>query len=185
MRKSYFFLIALATITYNLLIGAEKLESGGVAKTERNFSLIPPKKWQCIDDKEALPGKVDVVYVGVAKKGFTPSLNVATEVVKVPLSEYVALAKQYHESQPETKCYLLGTIESKAGVMQLMQIEKNSEWGNVRFLQAYFVEESPEGLPKEEPKAYVLTATCLEEEYGNYYAQFLQTVQSFEIRKKK
>lgn len=183
MRKGYIFLIPLLlsiSAGFFPLFAAKSSTSfqksensaGKVKNRERIFTLIPPKKWQCIEDKEALPLKVDVVYVGASKKGFTPSINIATEEVTTSLLEYCALARKYHESQPETKCHSLGSIESKAGAMQLLQIDRNTEWGDIRFLQASIIDQNI---------AYVFTATCLSEEYENYYAQFLQAIQSFDI----
>lgn len=137
------------------------------------FDFIPPKKWQCIEDKEGLPSKVEVVFVGAGKKGFTPSINIATENTELSLEQYVALAKKYHESQPETLCRNLGPMQTKNDSAELLQINKRTQWGNVRFLQAALIREK---------KAYVITATCLEEDFASFYPQFLQSFQSFDLK---
>jgi len=138
------------------------------------FFLTAPKKWQCIAEKEALPTKVMAIYIGSGKKGFTPSINVATEETEVALGDYINLAKRHHESQIDTTCYNLGSLETTSGNVELLQIDKKTQWGEVRFLQATLIKEKT---------AYVLTATCLEEEYAEYYPQFLQAFQSFNIKK--
>lgn len=135
------------------------------------FSMEGPKGWGCIDDKTQLPGKVDLVYIGAGKTGqFTPSINLATEVTEMTITEYTALAKNYHETQANTTCSYLGTITTQAGVAELLQIDRKTQWGVVRFLQAMLIDKG---------KAYVLTATCLQEDFSNLYSQFFQTMQSF------
>ena len=139
------------------------------------FTLQLPKGWQCLHDRDQLPATVELVYVGKGKGQFTPSVNLATEATELPQGEYLALARKFHESQLDTKCNGLGSINTEEGEASLLQIDRESEWGTVRFIQAALVKE---GI------AYVITATCLVEEYPTLSAQFLQAIQSFTINEK-
>lgn len=150
----------------------EKKEEKKAALPPKAFSFAPPKGWQCIDDKTQLPAKVEIVYIGTGKAGFTPSLNLAKEETKLSLEEYTNLAKSYHESHPQTKCNVLGSIETKAGVAHILQIDRITQWGPVRFLQASVIRQ---GI------AYVMTATCLEKEFASNYPHFFNAIQTLEI----
>lgn len=147
---------------------------GDIVETREGefFSLIPPKGWNRIVDKEQLPAKIDAVYIGAGKGGFTPSINIATEKTTLNPTEYVALARRYHETQSETRCDSLGKLETKAGAAELLQIDRNTQWGGVRFIQATLVRN---GI------AYVLTATCLSSEFSNLATCYFQAIQSFAI----
>ncbi len=139
------------------------------------YGLTPPKGWQCISDKEQLPGKVELVYIGHGQAGqFIPSVNLALEETSLPLEEYVSLAKEYHETQGETICTRLGNIETQEGTAQIIQIDRKTGWGDVRFIQASAIQNGV---------AYVITATCLKEDFSSYCAPFFKAIQSFTINK--
>jgi hypothetical protein len=148
------------------------IESPEKTVSQKAFSFAAPKGWQCIDDKTQLPAKVEIVYIGTGKGGFTPSLNLATETTTLSIDEYVNLAKNYHESNGQTKCHNLGSLETKAGGAHLLQIDRTTQWGPVRFLQASLINKGV---------AYVLTATCLEKEFATHYPHFLNAIQTLEI----
>lgn len=143
------------------------------------FSMSGPKGWSCIEDKSQLPGKIELIFVGSGKGSFTPSINVAMEETKMTLSEYVNLAQEYHlskkESKGETKCTPLGRIRTQSGEAEVLQIDRETEWGVVRFLQASLIQDG---------KAYVMTATCLVEEFSNLCPLFFQAIRSFLVRPK-
>lgn len=138
------------------------------------FSMTGPKGWSCIEDKSQLPGKIELIFVGTGKGSFTPSINVAMEETKMQLSEYVNLAQEYHlsknESKGETKCSRLGKIRTQSGEAEVLQIDRQTEWGPVRFLQASIIQDG---------MAYVMTATCLVEEFSSHCPLFFQAIRSF------
>lgn len=136
------------------------------------YSLNAPKGWQCISDKKQLPAKVEVVFIGIAKGQFTPSFNIATEDTDMTVENYVDTAKRYHESQGETICRSLGTIETHEGQAQLLQIDRKTQWGPIRFIQATLIKEK---------KAFVLTATCLQSDFNENFPYFIKMIQSFAI----
>lgn len=139
-----------------------------------NVLITPPKGWECIQEASQLPQKVKFIYIGTGKKSFSPSINLACEETTLQLDGYVETAKAYHESQSETRCAILGNLETKAGVAKVMQIERPTQWGMVRFLQAIVIRGSD---------AYVITATCLKEEFPSLSPQFFKAIQSFTIEK--
>lgn len=134
----------------------------------------PPKGWECIRDPEQLPQKIQALYVGKGNgnASFAPSINVAKEATALSLKEYVKLAKSYHEGQRDVQCTLLGAMKTEAGMMELMQIDRTSQWGAVRFVQAYLIEGG---------EAYVVTATCLKQEFSALASQLHKAMQSFTL----
>lgn len=138
-----------------------------------DVSLTPPKGWDYIDDPEQLPQKVRFIYVGSGKSQFSPSINLASEETSLPLDEYLVVARSYHEGLSDTRCKSLGKIETRVGPAQLLQIDRPTQWGNVRFLQAIVVCEHT---------AYVITATCLQEEFASLSPQLFKSIQSFSIQ---
>jgi len=137
-----------------------------------NLSVVPPKGWDSISDPEQLPEKVCMIYIGTGKGQFSPSINLAYEETTLYPDEYMALAKSYHEGQGDTRCKQLGTIDTKAGKANLLQIDRNTQWGNVRFIQAVVLREKT---------AYVITATCLQEDFAALSAQLFKSIQTFSV----
>ncbi|NGX55423.1 MAG: hypothetical protein KR126chlam2_01058 [Chlamydiae bacterium] len=174
-------LICLALICCSNLFAAKRNKAdipkvnheSEVVATEKPFALTPPKGWQYIKDKAQLPGKVELLFVGAGTTGqFTPSINLATEETLLPVEEYISLAKKYHESQGDTRCTPLGSLDTQAGPVQLLQIDRKTSWGDVRFIQASLINAG---------QAYVITATCLQKDFNSYCSPFFQTIQSFTI----
>lgn len=134
----------------------------------------PPKGWECIEDPSQLPQKVKVIFIGSAmgKSQFSPSINVACEETTMFLDEYVTLAKAYHQGQSNTKCTQIGTLDTASGPVQLLQIDRPSQWGDVRFIQAVLVHEA---------HAYVVTATCLKEDFGKLSKPIFAAIRSLTI----
>ena len=135
----------------------------------------PPKGWECINDPSQLPQKVKVIFIGsgTTKNPFTPSLNIACEETLLPTHEYLNLAKSYHEGQGKTHCALLGKLKTDAGGAELLQIDRASQWGDVRFIQAVLVQEGC---------AYVVTATCLKNDFSMLSSQIFKAIQSLRIK---
>lgn len=152
----------------NLLIFTFLLQNIGFAK----FHITQPKGWDCINDSSQLPETVECLYIGAGKSTFRPTINVAYERTDMSLSDYFQKAKNYHQSEPETTCQELGSIKTKSGEAKVLQIDRNTGWGMVRFIQASIILNQT---------AYVITATCLREEFGACCPTFFETIQSFEV----
>ena len=137
----------------------------------------PPKGWECINDPAQLPQKVRIIFIGSGQGNnpFTPSVNLAVESTVLSLKEYIAQAKAYHEGRAGTRCTVMGTIQTNAGPAQLLQIDRSSQWGDIRFLQAMYIEGT---------EAYVITATCLKSDFSTLSSQIFKAIQSFSIPEK-
>ncbi len=146
-----------------------------VAQGEEVSIQSPPKGWECITDQAQLPQKIKLIYIGkpTAANPFNPSMNVACEETPLNLADYVKSAKAYHESQPETKCALLGKINTAAGPAEILQLDRTMQWGIVRFIQAVMIRNG---------HAYVVTTTCIKEEFSALSPQLFKAIQSFTIR---
>jgi hypothetical protein len=144
---------------------------------EENYLTHPPKGWECINDPSQLPQKIKAIYIakGKANQPFTPSLNVACEETSLSLNSYVQLAKSYHEGESQTRCTLLGKIATEAGRAELLQIDRPSKWGAIRFIQAMLIQDG---------EAYVVTATCLKEDFSALSSQIFKAMQSLTVPKK-
>ena len=138
------------------------------------FHLDPPKGWDCVSDTSQLPKKVHCIYIGSAKSALRPTLNVAIEPTHETLSNYYAAAKTYHISEPDTTCQDMGVIKTKCGEAKILQIDRTSNWGNVRFIQASIIIDQV---------AYVITGTCLREDFSTCCTTFFDTIQSFNVEK--
>lgn len=138
------------------------------------YITLPPKGWECINDPQQLPQKVKVIFVGSGQGNnpFTPSVNLATEVTTLSLKEYVAQAKAYHESRGGTRCNVIGTIQTNAGPAQMLQIDRPSQWGDIRFIQAMYIKDT---------EAFVITATCLKSDFSALSSQIFKAIQSFSL----
>lgn len=140
------------------------------------YKLEGPQGWECISDPTQLPAKVKIVYIGSGKWQLTPSINLACESSPLTLPQYIEEAKAYHEKTADTKATKLGPIMTKAGEAQLLQVDRKTGWGQVRFIQAALMSDQ---------NAYVITATCLQEDFGRVSRAFFQTIQSFALCSEK
>lgn len=156
---------------YRLLITLF-LFTGAMNANQARLAL--PDGWGCVTDEAQLPKKIRLIAIGESKGKFTPSINLATEETEQSIAEYIESAKHYHESEPNTQVTKLGFIPTKAGKAQLLQIDRKSDFGVIRFLQAALIDESI---------AYVITATCLKDEFPSFCKRFFDSIKSFEIEK--
>lgn len=136
--------------------------------------MTPPKGWESIDDALQLPQKVKVIFIGTStsKSPFSPSINVACEETTLTQERYVSDAKTYHEGQSQTKCTLVGKFETESGTATLLQIDRPSQWGEIRFIQAILVHSQD---------AYVVTATCLKQDFSALSSQLFKSIRSLNI----
>lgn len=147
---------------------------GNSAEGSAPYITSPPKGWECITDPSQLPAKVHSVYIGSCSKqnAFAPSLNITREETSLAKEEYVTLAKTYHESQGKTRCTRVGQLKTGSGMVEVLQIDRPSQWGDVRFVQAILLHGG---------EAYVVTATCLKNEFHLYSSQIFKAIQSLNV----
>ena len=134
--------------------------------------LAIPQGWECVTDQSQLPKKVQMLAICPKKSKFTPSINIASEETDQNLNEYMETAQLYHESEGITQVTKLGQIPTKAGPAQLIQIDRTTDFGQVRFLQAALIQNE---------MAYVVTATCLKDEFSTYCGSFFESIKSLDL----
>jgi hypothetical protein len=133
--------------------------------------FIPPQGWLVADPKHLAPS-VEIGFIGKSQKGFSPSLNLASEPVNVSLSEYVKIVKKLHESDRNTRWRELGKFSTGIGEGLLTEIDTLAEVGQLRLLQLITLKDG---------RAYVLTAGALKEEFSRFYGDFEKTFHSLAL----
>jgi hypothetical protein len=128
----------------------------------------PPKGWTCALPKNMSP-HVQIGFVSPKSSEFRPSINLAFETMEVSLKDYLKAVKQIHLSQPNTRWRDLGKFKFAAGEGRLTEISTRSAWGDIKMLQAIFVQEKT---------AYILTAASLKKDYIKEQRILLQSLQS-------
>jgi hypothetical protein len=133
--------------------------------------FMAPKKWD-ITDPRHLASHVKIGFIGKGKKGFNPSLNLASEKVSLTLTEYVKKVKSIHEADRNNRWRDLGKFTTAAGEARLTSIESTTEWGPTRLLQLLLVKDG---------QAYILTGCAAKEEFSDYYGEFQNAFRSLQI----
>ncbi len=115
---------------------------------------------------------VQVGFVSPESSEFRPSINLALETVNLPLKKYLKAVKQIHLSQPHTNWRDLGKFKFAAGEGRLTEISSRSAWGEIKMLQAIFIQEQT---------AYILTAAVLKKDYAKQQKTLLKALQSLTL----
>ncbi len=141
-------------------------------ESEPLASFTPPAGWMSADrNKAQLPPLVKIMFVGNAKSGFPPSINLTSAPYDGTLKQYLQIVKaRNQESQNDWKD--LGTMKTQAGNASFSQVDSKSQWGQVR--QMHLI------LPKH-GYIYILTAAALKAEFSLYYQEFFKAMQSLKI----
>lgn len=154
-----------------LLIGALLLHLSGNGEVQPLFS--PPKAWKLVTQKNKEHSRVKIGFVGEATRGFSPSINVATEEIgDTTLTEYLKAAKAIYEKTPHNRWRQLGKIQTASGESTLTEIDTRTEWGDVRLMQMIFIKDR---------KAYIMTAASLREDFGQHLKEFQTAFQSLSL----
>jgi len=92
--------------------------------------------------------------------------------VQISLKDYVKAVKKIHLAQPNTTWRDLGRFQLAAGEGRLTEITTRSAWGDVKMLQALFVQDQT---------AYILTAAVSKKDYIKEQKTLLQALQSLSL----
>lgn len=133
-------------------------------------SFTLPKGWECVKEKERPPG---ILYLaqGPTKNLFTPSINLASEPTDLTLDEYTTdVEKLYQEPTKTVLC--LGSLQTAAGPMKVLQIDEKFPWEEIRILQ---------GIVIKDHTAYVVTATMNESQFPTLITALLESMKSFSL----
>jgi hypothetical protein len=132
---------------------------------ERSILFTPPAGWRMADAK-ALPPSVKAMVIGKGAHEFPPSINLGMEIYPGTLKQYLNRIKDINKSQG-TKWKDLGEIRIEAGKASLSQVDKKTEWGDVRMMHVIL---NREGV------IYILTAAALKEEFPGFYTDFFNSL---------
>lgn len=141
-------------------------------KISAEYPLQCPKDWEVIQDRAQLPKKIALVFVGSKKGSFAPSINLATEISNLSIDAYLQAAEEYHKKVAGTIVTKLGKFATKSGDLELLQIDRSTTWGDVRFIQGAMIDKN---------HAYVITATCLTSDFAQLSKTIFSTLQSFTL----
>ncbi|HAB99618.1 MAG TPA: hypothetical protein DCE71_07345 [Parachlamydiales bacterium] len=131
----------------------------------------PPQNWNCAVPKNMSP-HVKVGFISPESSEFRPSINLALETVDLSLKEYLRAVKKIHLSQPNTSWRDLGRFQLAAGEGRLTEISSRSAWGDIKMLQAIFIQNQT---------AYILTAAVLKKDYAKQQKTLLKALQSLTL----
>ncbi len=136
--------------------------------------LTAPEGWRSMEAKDLSPS-VKMMVVGKGDYEFPPSINIGTEVYPGTLKAYLKRIKEINSSKgAEFKD--LGTINIEAGVASLSQVDKKTEWGNVRMMHVIF---------KKDDTIYIATAAARREEFPTFYKSFFNALKSLKFEERK
>lgn len=133
--------------------------------------FIPPKGWE-IGNPEKLSPRVHIAFLGKSSSGLPPSVNLATEPVKISLEAYVEAVRKKHAADPNSRWRDLGTLKTSMGMGKLTEIESPTKVGKARIVQLIVVKDEI---------AYILTGAALKEEFSKYYKTFDQAFKSLQM----
>lgn len=132
-------------------------------------SLIStPLGWEILD-KSLLPPDIQFMARSKPKDMFSSTINVATEETDLSLDAYMAEVEKIH-IDPTKTFSKLGTLQTKAGLMRVIQIDEKLPWADLRILQGILIRDHI---------AYVVTATTEEAEFPLLVSAFLESMKSF------
>lgn len=140
------------------------------------YSCSIPTAWQCIQDKQQLPEKVDAVFIGTGRGGLTPTIHIAQETTPKTISEYIEEVLAYHKHSDTTlESTVFTQLPARNCHFYVLKTEKHTSWGRVFCLQAITIVNHV---------AYIFTSNSTQEDYPDISLLFLKTVSSFQITEK-
>ena len=148
-------------------------KSNAVSENEPGAVVFtPPPGWKMANSNQ-LPGSVQFMVVGKGQGDVPPSMNLATEPYSGTLKQYLKIVKSINDSKgAEWKD--LGSIRTDAGNANLSQVDKKTQWGEMRMMHAILLKNHT---------IYIVTAAAPKEEFARYYKDFFQSIRSLRINK--
>lgn len=173
MREIYYITtLSLATLCGAAFLDAQESalngpESNIQATAGETIIFTPPPGWRN-SDHSALPKHVQVMVVGKGASDFPPSISLGSEEYKGSLKQYLKRIKELNTS----KGYVwkdLGNVKTEAGNASLSQVDKKTEWGDVKMMHVILTKNGT---------VYILTAASLKDEFPKFYRDFFNSLRS-------
>lgn len=133
--------------------------------------FTPPQNWKMVDPK-VLPKHVLAMVVGSGQTDFPPNMNLGYEKFDGSVKEFIRKVVKVELETTHTEWKELGTIQTTAGIAQLIQVDSATKWGQERQMQAFI---------KQDDTIYILTASALRNEFSTYYKEFFNSIRSLTI----
>lgn len=144
-------------------------------EVEQQFLILtPPEAWQASDPEKLLPS-VKMMVVGKGAYEFPPSINIGTEVYSGTLKAYLKRVKEINTLKG-AGFKDLGPLYLQCGVASLSQVDKKTEWGNIRMMHVIF---------KKDDTIYIVTASARKEEFPDFYKDFFNSLKSLRFTNEK
>lgn len=131
----------------------------------------PPQNWKMVDPK-ALPKHVLVMIIGTGQGEFPPNMNLGYEKYDGSVKDFIRKVVKVELDTTHAEWKALGTVQTNAGVAELIQVDTKTKWGQERQMQAFI---------KNEDTIYILTASALRTEFPTYYKEFFNSIRSLSI----
>lgn len=174
--RTVFNLAILLTTLFTVSAQLRAESSTSLTQTEKTKAIpisnyfvafTSPEGWHIADEKDLLPS-VKIMVVGKGTYEFPPSVNLTTEVYTGTVKQYLKRIKEINLSKG-SEWKDLGNIRTQAGDASLSQVDKKTEWGNVRMMHV---------IMKKDGNIYIMTAAARKEEFPNFYKTFFNTFSS-------
>lgn len=133
-----------------------------------------PEHWS-FADLASLPKTIKVMVVGKGNFEFPPSLHLGTEPFVGTLKEYMQIIKEINEAK-NVDWRDLGMIQTEAGRGHLIQMDKKTQWGDVRYLQLILIRNEV---------VHIMTAAALKKEFSKFYKEFFASLKSLHVEKEE
>src|SRR6266568_3893191 len=161
--------LVLLALMFDVSVFAS-VDSNAYVNSSNRFSLNPPSGWTV--DSSGVYGTA-VVFYGPTDTGFRVNMNVIVESTSLTLNAYVSASKS-QLSASLTNYNLVSEGPTTIGGIDAYELVGTFTQGsfNIKNKQDFLVQNQ---------KAYVITSTALQSNYGTYQPVFDESVQTFTL----
>ncbi len=132
--------------------------------------FTPPKGW-LVSDPKLCKREVKIGFIQSKKKVFSPAISLTIEKVgNISLETYLRAVCNNYARRPQHRYRDIGSLKTKSGAARLLLIDKQSQWGALKIMQAILIYQG---------YALIQTATALKEDFPLVRSQILASFRSF------
>jgi len=161
--------VFMLAITFHASVSAS-VESNPYVDSKNQFSINPPSGWTV--DSSGAYGTAVILY-GPTDSNFRMNMNLIIEATSLSLTAYVSSAKS-QLSTSLTSYQLVSETSTTIGGVAADELVNT-------FTQGSYSIEDKEDILVQNQKAYVITSTALQTNYGTYQPAFDESVQTFKL----
>jgi len=183
--KNFCYVLSVATlISFTILKAEGTAPSNTESPLQDNYQktahqpgailFTPPQGWKAVDPS-ILTSSVKAMVIGKGAHEFPPSINLGTEAFKGTLKQYLKRIKELNKSQG-SEWKDLGTVRTEAGEASLSQVDRKTQWGDVRMMHI---------ILSKDDTIYIMTAASLKEEFPKFYKDFFNSLRSLRFNNEK